>query len=1176
MPRKITASTSLENLKKEAKRWLKALGANNHEAQERLERAYPGASRNPSLREVQHALAREYGYESWIALKQAISNQSSARAVPKDDPARLIARFLDFACPDHHVRGRPAHRMAQHAAMRILQAHPEIARANLYTAVVCGELEAVERILKERPQMAREKSSATAADRAAVGGAEDIFKDIGPKGWEPLLYLCFTRLPLAKPNDNAVTIARLLLDHGADPNAYFMAGSSRYTPLVGAIGEGEENRPPHPQRDALTRLLLERGAQPYDGQVIYNINFHGQILWYVKLMYEFAVKAGRQADWEDPEWHMLDQGPYGSGARWHLGTAIKNNDFELAEWSLAHGANPNAAPPQDKRFSQRSLYEEAVRLAHTEMAELLVRHGAKRSTTALEDEDVFLSACFQLDRVAAHAQLEAHPEYLRSPLAMHTAAELDRADVVDLLLELGISPDVEDDKRGNPRPLHIAAYNGSVQVAALLIKRGAKIDPVDSMHDATPLWFAMWAQQTEVIKLLSPYSRDVWALNFIGNVARVREVLRTEPQIATMSGESTPLFWLPEDEQKAVELVELFLSYGADPKFRRKEDGLTAADVARRRGLEEAAQKLEVAGDGGESGDTGKPGSPEISKYERVANDMVLAHDSRDEAALRRLNQHYHRSFTFDDLWAEIWRRNYAFRQRSSRVPKNYLPLDEARTLIAQDAGFGSWVALTHAVATGTPPVPAYAIDTKENRISPRRQLSDKEWDTLISVMKDRRITTLDANGLMTDSVLGRIAELDHVTTLLLGGSRQLTDDGLLHLARMPQLQHLNLNEYPGGRLTDRGLEVLRHLPNLRTFEMTWQRGITDAGVANLRFCDQLERVDLMGSPTGDGAIEALQGKQKLRYFSSGKLVTDDGLPLLHNFPMLKRWQGDNISSSSEEAVSNGAHLLIDGPFTNTGLASLAGLEGVFELDLFWHVTAITSDGFAHLIHLPNISSLGCDGKLSDDIAMRHIAAMPRLRRLRIQESVATDDGFTALSQSRTIEDIWGRECPNFSSRGFIALSKMPVLRGLGIGLKNVDDQSLSALPHFPALRALTPIGVNDDAFRHVGRCEQLERLTCMYCRQTTDIATEYIAGLHLHHYYAGLTQITDRSLEILGRIASLEQVNLYECKGVTDAGLVFLATLPRLREVHLDGLPGVTLEGTKVFPDRVRVKYST
>jgi hypothetical protein len=144
--------------------------------------------------------------------------------------------------------------------------------------------------------------------------------------------------------------------------------------------------------------------------------------------------------------------------------------------------------------------------------------------------------------------------------------------------------------------------------------------------------------------------------------------------------------------------------------------------------------------------------------------------------------------------------------------------------------------------------------------------MTDTDWDELIGILRERRIAALDANGLMTDTVLGRIAGLDHVTSLSLGGSRELTDDGLLHLARMPQLQHWNLSEYPGGKLTDSGLQVLRHLPNLRTFEMTWQAGISDAGVANLRFCHQLERVNLMGSPTGDGAIEALQGKPGLRH----------------------------------------------------------------------------------------------------------------------------------------------------------------------------------------------------------------------------------------------------------------------------------------------------------------------
>jgi hypothetical protein len=555
--------------------------------------------------------------------------------------------------------------------------------------------------------------------------------------------------------------------------------------------------------------------------------------------------------------------------------------------------------------------------------------------------------------------------------------------------------------------------------------------------------------------------------------------------------------------------------------------------------------------------------SRSAAAYEQAARDFVDAYRG-DAAALDRLNRHYGRSFSFADLKAEIWRRDYAFRQRSSRVRENYFPIEEARTIIAQDAGFGSWEKLMDAAASGAAPQGApFVLDTRDNRIGPRRRMSPRDWDELTGVMKERRIPALDANGQMTDEALARIAGLHFLTSLNLGGSRELTDDGLLHLARMPQLEQLDLSEYPGGKLTDRGLEVLRHLPNLRRFQMTWQSGITDRGVANLRFCDRLEDVDLMGSPTGDGAVEALQGKPNLHRLSTGRLLTDAGISLLRNFPLLRN------------AADPRAKLLIDGPFTNAGLAALAGFDGVVDLDLFWHVDRITTDGFAHLVRLPNLMALGCDGKLSDDVALAHIAALPRLKRLRIQESAATDGGFAALATSQSIESIWGRVCPNFGNRGFLAFSKMPALRSLGIGCGKVDDAALAVLPEFPALRELTPIGFQDAGFRHIGRCRNLERLTCMYCRETGDAATEHISGLSIRHYYAGLTQITDRSLEILGAIESLEQVDLYECLKVTDAGLPFLARLPKLREVHLDSLPGVTLEGTKIFRPGVYVYYS-
>ena len=117
---------------------------------------------------------------------------------------------------------------------------------------------------------------------------------------------------------------------------------------------------------------------------------------------------------------------------------------------------------------------------------------------------------------------------------------------------------------------------------------------------------------------------------------------------------------------------------------------------------------------------------------------------------------------------------------------------------------------------------------------------------------------------------------------------------------------------------------------------------------------------------------------------------------------------------------------------------------------------------------------------------------------------------------------------------------------------------------------------VPDCGFRYIGRCEKLEGIWCMYCRDTTDAATEHLANLpKLKSYYAGATGITDRSLEILGRIRSLQSIAFWECAGITDAGLRLIAELPCLRDLTLEGMSHVTEAGAAVFPARVHVKYS-
>jgi ankyrin repeat protein len=77
----------------------------------------------------------------------------------------------------------------------------------------------------------------------------------------------------------------------------------------------------------------------------------------------------------------------------------------------------------------------------------------------------------------------------------------------------------------------------------------------------------------------------------------LREVLTEDPGAATVVSKDgqTPLWWLPDDETKAMQTVELLLAAGANPAA-KSTDGDTAADWARRRGMGDVAVRLEAQG----------------------------------------------------------------------------------------------------------------------------------------------------------------------------------------------------------------------------------------------------------------------------------------------------------------------------------------------------------------------------------------------------------------------------------------------------------------------------------------------------------------------------------------------------------------------------------------------------
>jgi ankyrin repeat protein len=668
--------SSLDNLRKEAKRWLRALSEQDATARARLEQAYPKAPANPVLRDVQHALARERGFESWVALKASLEQRQDldariAATGGRTDEER-VATFLSFACWDHHTHGAGDHRMCDRAAARLLAQHPEIARDSIYTAVVCGELAEVERRIAARPEAAREPG--------------------GSRGWTPILYLCYTRFSHPSTLANAVTIARLLLDHGANPNDFYMAGDARYSALVGVAGEGEQDSPAQPYKRELFQLLLERGAEPFDIQVLYNTHFNGDVLWWLELVYAHTVGSGHSAEWTGPAWSKFDMGGYGPGGPYLFGIAVKKNDLTLARWLLAHGARPRPDPTYSHpKFNPKmTLYQQARREGFDEMAELLAGAGATVSEPELTDEEIFVRGCFRLDRKEVEAQLAKHPEYLRSSKALIEAARRDRADVIAFLLDLGVPIEVE--APDGDRALHHAAAHNALRAAKLLIERGAEVDPRERAYNGTPIGWAGHSDRPEMLDFLSQYSRNVWTLSFRGYVDRLREVLRDEPDRAkevASSGE-TPLWWLPDDEARAMEIVELLLAHGADPAVRNAHGG-TAADWALKRGMRDVARRLGVFG---RPEQPRAKTSPDLKDYEQVAQNLVFAFETGQPAAMQQLMTHFGGTITWEALRKEIRQRLEAL---GPDRPDGYFALPHAQLLIARSAGFDSWDALVAA-----------------------------------------------------------------------------------------------------------------------------------------------------------------------------------------------------------------------------------------------------------------------------------------------------------------------------------------------------------------------------------------------------------------------------------------------------------------------------------------------
>lgn len=273
------------------------------------------------------------------------------------------------------------------------------------------------------------------------------------------------------------------------------------------------------QHPGLTRLLLERGADPNDQETPYHV-----VETYDNTVMKILVESGRLNDrslttllLRKTDWHDYE------GIKWLLGhgadpnrathwgwtafhhAVLRDNRINIIRALLGHGADPTlvAERPDTRQTAGPAMsgVAMAARRGRGDVLDLMERRGI---AIELQGVERLIAGCARNASEKVRSVAEQEPELVQELVArggklLAEFAGVGNTDGVRHLLDLGVAVnavtedgDLYFDVAKNGTALHSAAWRAWPSTVKFLLERGAMVNALDA-KGRTPLMLAVRA-----------------------------------------------------------------------------------------------------------------------------------------------------------------------------------------------------------------------------------------------------------------------------------------------------------------------------------------------------------------------------------------------------------------------------------------------------------------------------------------------------------------------------------------------------------------------------------------------------------------------------------------------------------------------------------------------------------